>query len=463
MDFLTPPAFALQQHSEDILWDVVEQHLDEATFLWGQWERHLVAPDFSLSEVAERIEPRLLAHLQGLAVGGAPVAERLLLPLLAVEEEEVEGEPLRVSAGARALLDGWSEPAAGAVFECFARAGPTLRSALQRALELCERQDVAARLMPLLVECGADVQAAVLEILAFRDEEPRDTLDAFLSSDEPTVVAGALRLAESRPTLAVKPELLRKLLSHPELREPAIAVGLLRGHREAWELCQQVVATREPGSCSLFVWMSLAGGQAEVRRLMDCLDSPTLRKDALWALGYSGRVEAADGCVELLGDERNGRVAAEAFCAITGLVLEDQFIREESDAGREEPIPLEEDDLDADLSLSPEDGLLIPEPDAVRQWWRKARSGFDAGIRYLGGRPLSGEVLVDALKTASMRRRHVLARQLALGSRGMLRVNPRASTRRQLRQLARAREVLASSGRAFGTWRSDAWRPHDYR
>ncbi|MBM7116340.1 TIGR02270 family protein [Archangium primigenium] len=463
MDLLTLPAFALEQHAEDILWDVVEQHLDEATFLWWQWERHLVAPAFSLSEVAERIEPRLLAHLQGLAVGGAPVAERLLLPLLDLEEEEVAGEPLRVSAGARALLEGWSEPAARAVFECFGQAGPTLRRALQRSLELCERQDVAARLMPLLIEYGADVQAAVLEVLAFRDEPSCDTLDAFLSSEEPAVVAGALRLAESCPSLAVKPEVLRKLLSRPELREPAIAVGLLRGHRESWDLCQQVLATREPDSGSLFVWMSLVGGRAEVQRLMDCLDNPKLRKDALWALGYSGWVEAADRCVELISDDWTGRVAAEAFCAITGLVLEDQFIREVSDAGQEEPIPLEEEDLDADLSLSPEDGLLIAEPDAVREWWRKTRSGFDAGIRYLGGRPLSGEVLVDALQTAAMRRRHVLARQLALGSRGMLRVNPRASTRRQLRQLTQAREVLASSGRALCKWRADAWSSYDHR
>jgi len=37
-----------------VLLDILEEHLDEATFHWEQWERALVAPDFTLAETAER-------------------------------------------------------------------------------------------------------------------------------------------------------------------------------------------------------------------------------------------------------------------------------------------------------------------------------------------------------------------------------------------------------------------------
>ncbi|QSQ19780.1 TIGR02270 family protein [Pyxidicoccus parkwayensis] len=461
MDTLAQPFFELERRPEDVLWDVVERHLEEAAFFWGQWARHLFTSDFTLTALEERLESRLLAHLQGLVVGGAPVAERLLLPLLDLEEDAVEEEPLRVSAGARALLDGWSEPAASAVFESFARAGPRLRSALQRALELSERPDVARRLGPLLVDGGPEVQSAVLEVLAFREEEPQASLDAFLLGDEPRVALAALHLLEALPQLPFKAEVLRKLLTHPTLRESAIAVGLLRGHREAWTQCSQLVAAREPCERSLYVWTSLLGGREDLRKLLECLGTPRLRGDVLWALGFSGRVEAVDACAELLGDKRQGRIAAEALCAITGLELEEQFTREPSDDGPEEPVPLEEDELDADLSLSPEASLPEPDPEAVREWWRTQRSRFDVRTRYLGGKPLSGEVLLGALETAPMRRRHVLARQLALGSRGAFRLNTLASTRRQRRQLTRLKELVAASGRATDSWKPEPWRHHD--
>ena len=67
-----------------VLREVAEEHLDEAGFLWTQWERALVSPDYSASEVADGPEERLAAHLEGLALGGREVAERLLASKLTV-------------------------------------------------------------------------------------------------------------------------------------------------------------------------------------------------------------------------------------------------------------------------------------------------------------------------------------------------------------------------------------------
>ena len=64
--------------------DVVEEHLDDAEFLWSQWERSLVSPHHTLAEVATREEERLLANVDGLVAGGASVRARLVVPALAI-------------------------------------------------------------------------------------------------------------------------------------------------------------------------------------------------------------------------------------------------------------------------------------------------------------------------------------------------------------------------------------------
>src|SRR6185503_21088436 len=81
-----------------IFWDVVEEHLDEAEFLFSQWEAGLSSPDYTLEEVEQRLEERLFAQVDGLVAAGAPAASRLLVPALSAEA------PSRVAAAALALL-----------------------------------------------------------------------------------------------------------------------------------------------------------------------------------------------------------------------------------------------------------------------------------------------------------------------------------------------------------------------
>jgi hypothetical protein len=68
--------------TDAVLWDVVEEHLDEAEFGVEQFERAMQSPLLTLERLAGGCEGRLLAHVDGLLVGGAPVYERLLKPLL---------------------------------------------------------------------------------------------------------------------------------------------------------------------------------------------------------------------------------------------------------------------------------------------------------------------------------------------------------------------------------------------
>ena len=81
---------------------------------------------------------------------------------------------------------------------------------------------------------------------------------------------------------------------------------------------------------------------------------------------------------------------------------------------------------------------------AITAWWDKACGRFEKGKRYLMGQSFSGPVLLDALETHPMRRRHVLARELAIRIRGQHVISTRAFIPRQREGLAKARSASIS-------------------
>ena len=108
-----------------IVWDIYEEHLDEAAFLWAMWEQSLDAANYTLDEVIAGPEERLLAHLDGLVLGGRRVAERLLAPVL------TDDDPGKVAAAAWALLQAEEADHLELVLEALVKAeGKTQRAAI---------------------------------------------------------------------------------------------------------------------------------------------------------------------------------------------------------------------------------------------------------------------------------------------------------------------------------------------
>ena len=152
------------------------------------------------------------------------------------------------------------------------------------------------------------------------------------------------------------------------------------------------------------------------------LDRPARQREAIWALGFGGRRSGADACIDLLAREQHAPLAAEAFCAITGLDL--------ARAALVAPVPPEPDDV------MPSAEARLPQPDiaGVIRWWNRNRSRFETGTRYLAGRPSGMTVLVDALAHGPMRRRPPIAFELAMRTQGRVQIEPRAFIAEQRRR-----------------------------
>jgi hypothetical protein len=73
-----------------------------------------------------------------------------------------------------------------------------------------------------------------------------------------------------------------------------------------------------------------------------------------------------------------------------------------------------------------DDLLPLPDVQGLTRWWQKRRNQFVQGQRYIAGQPLSPQALHHALATGPMRRRHVLAFELAGRTRGLCDVQTRA-------------------------------------
>lgn len=102
---------------------------------------------------------------------------------------------------------------------------------------------------------------------------------------------------------------------------------------------------------------------------------------------------------------------------------------------RRSSAPLELDDLDADLSLHPEEHLPTPNPEAFFDWWARESPRLSTASRLLHGQPWSVAALLDRLRHGPLRRRHAWALELAIRSSGAFDFDTRTWADRQLQQL----------------------------
>jgi uncharacterized protein (TIGR02270 family) len=427
-----------------VLWDVVEEHLDEAEFLWSQWERALVAPDFTLAEVAEREEERLLAHVDGLTAGGEEVAEKLLYPELAGDD------PSRVSAAAFALFASGSPAAKKAAFAALRGGEEGPRAAICRALGLGAHPDASVGLLADLPADPQPVQAAILEALAFERQNVGPLLAPVTLDDDPAMVLAALRGARVGRERAFHRLIGEALGSEvAAIRDRALAAGLVLGVPGAWAACRRVAEEGGADAGQALLLVAIGGDARDQQAVIDAAAREELRGAALWAMGASGRVAAAEACLPLLHDPTFAAVAGEAFAAVTGLPVEGEMLAaEEKEA--DEPIPFAEEKLDASLIPGPEKALPRLDAGKVEAWWAKNRDRFDRRKRYLYGAPFGVEGVLEALERGPMRRRHVLALEVEIRSRGRLHLETRAMTARQRAELGTLRGMTAAElGRPF--------------
>ncbi len=445
---------ASAEPSESVLWDVVEEHLDEAAFGIDAFDRMLEHPFLSLADLATYPEERLLAHLDGLVVGGDTVADRLLIPAL---QEADPAEPARVTAAALALLLTGKHRALKPALE---HEDPAVRRAAVRACSLASTPKLEAFVRDeLQASPPPHATAGLLHALAALGATPPALL-TWLQHADPAVVeaaACAARRADARMHLPI----VEHLLGHADLavQRAAMLTALVWGSPHAWATCERLALDREQPNAAVMALCAALGSPAHHTRMLELLGQDTHRAQALFALGFSGNVAAMPALLDHVAgkDPLHAKLALQAIALITDLDLRDDAFAlpepptpepgsatpAEEEAADESALPaLEQDDLDADLVAPPEDALPLPNAPAIRAYWGASAARYDVARRYLRGQPLQHvgiELVLDHLERGPLRTHHVLALSLAVRTRGEVWLDTRAFSAQQRSTRAAAR------------------------
>lgn len=379
-----------QNSADFILWDVIEEHLDEAEFLFERWNRALFRPAVDLNKLASNFEPRLFAHIDALLIGGIEVAQRVLLPELYAAKD-----PFRVTVAALALLSNPQGSWIDEVTRAAQQAQGPAQSALVRALVLTDCAQLDSKLQNQFHESPDD--SVLLEILTGRGLDPGIPLRHCLESSDPQLVLVARKAVQRF------------------------------GRRELYYLA-------EIGTTS--------DSAQEYRELKGQLESPGTIESALWRLGFCGTVEAGDLCASYLqsANLRLAKLAADSISWIGGLNLSDrQFQLSSKDAAEPEtssPPDFRDDDPGANLELDGVDDIPLPNAKAIAQWWRENRARLAGYRRCLLGQPFSVLAVKHALESGPLWRRHPLALELSVQTGGRDHISTDSFSARQIRQIA---------------------------
>lgn len=422
------------------LWDLVEESLDEATFLWKRWEAELHSLGRNLDEVWSWTEDRLHGALDGVRVAGDGIAS-LVEPLLAGDD------PAALTVCAHLLAAGSPGNARTLLATAIGDAcGPRLWSMI-RGIEVAALDGTFAPVTTVLATKGPEHSAALCRLRAFRRSTPaRELADAF-ASNIPALQVEALRAlgyaAGNSPGGYISAALKS---DDPTVRRAAVECGVRRRLPNAWAEAVRLARERHPESGPFLALLAMLGDADEHQAVMAALREPALQRDALFALGYIGTPEAVEICLAGMRDPKFARGAGEAYCAITGADLQRDNLAAAEQSDIASPPPLETDNLDADLVPAAHDLWPLPDVEAVRRHWTTRKSSYSAGVRYFRGRPVDLSVLVAAIETSPMLRRPNLILEAMVRTAGQYDVEPRAFAHVQRRMMVAGRMVLA--GRA---------------
>jgi uncharacterized protein (TIGR02270 family) len=417
-----------------VLWEIVEESLEEAEFLWARWERLLDAPDRDLEGIWFWAEERLAGALDGIVAGGGGVVEPLLVPALASDDAG------RVSSAACALVRlGTSDALATLRKAVEGFVGPSLH-AVVRGLGRVAPADLLAQLASLLRTGEPATRAAILELHRWR-RIPVDAalLRGCLAFPEKDVRAAAFRAARYSPPHEVAALLDWGLRDDdPDVSAAAVETGVVLNVPSAGDRLSDLVHERGLGvPPPLLTLFALAGNPQARRILLSLLAEGPPNPGVLAAVAMLGQRSSVEALLATLAGAPplQVKLVGDAICAITGARLHEEALLAEPRPPAEPP-SFEAEDMSADLVPAPGDELPEPDPARLAAWWQKHERRFPEGPRFVSGQAATFATLLGGLSTAPMRRRHALALELAIRSGGTFIVETRGFVAEQRRQLS---------------------------
>lgn len=405
---------------------VLQTHSQEASFLWQLRASSFSSGKYTLADLA-KLDERIEAHLDGLRISGGAgweicrealstkgTGEVFAAAVLAFENNDRDRIETVIQAGI---------------------ASPELTEGLIAALGWIHSQQAQPHVERLLASGSPQLCRIGIAVATMRRQDPGPSLLDAIGSDAILLRAAALRAIGEIGLIAYLGETskdqadasCRFWAAWSAMLGGSRPFGLLRQLAEAGGVHYQesgdVAARRMPRHDAIMWHRALAQRKEQVRtaiRVAQGLADP----------------ELIPWLIELMRDPVHARAAGEAFSLITGtdIAYLDLDLKEP-------PVPAS-DEPPADATEPPDEDQDLPWPDPrkIAAWWSKYRGNFQAGTRYILGRPIDYESATHALKFGYQRQRAAAAMERVFLHPGEPLFDVAAPGFRQMRQLGLTRK-----------------------
>ena len=384
--------------------EIVDQHAEEAAFLWHLRDVATASPHYRLRDLIE-LDLRVEAHADGLRVAGD-------FGWTVAFANASKGGPPEAFAATLAAVAAPSGPGLGSLLD-LARKKPRRLAGIAAALGWMPYVDAERQICGLL-KSGDPVEIATgLLACGLHRRNPGQVLEsAWFANDEIVRLAayeaaGHLGVATGYPLDDMKSEPRHLRLAAARLAavqfQDSDSLSVLRAEASLGDSAESrealTIAARALSLSAVRTWWE------------DLCAKPDIRT-AVKVAGASGDPYYLDWLANLLSDKTLARVAGEAIQAIAGMDLYAPPFR--VPAPRAEPQKPSDDPQDQDISVDEDRDLPWPNAMAITKHLREESNRLTIGVRYLLGEPVTSEWAAQLLHSGRQRHRIIAAIIMAL-------------------------------------------------
>lgn len=386
---------------------IIDQHAEEASFLWLLRNNAVIAPHYDLDDLA-KLDERVEAHLDGLRIAGE-YGWQVCSENLQIKEA---GE---IFTAAVLALEGRSTERINQVYDCVEQA-PDTTNGLISAFGWVEKNDLQGKVSGLLVSSNPLWRRVGISACAIHRVDPGKYLEQAILDENIPLRARSLRAVGELGRVDLKTALIEQLEhENNQVGFWAAWSAVLLGDRG--KALNRLRLQIEEGSAFCMPAMLIALPVLDVHAVKETLkvlaeNQDTLRLAVIGA-GISGDPSYIPWIIQQMQVAEFAKISGEAFSRLCGVDLAYQDMEGELPDGGGERGPTENAE-DEPVEMDEDEDLPCPDFALVHQWWQENKGSFKADVRYLYGKPANNEQCTWALKKGGQRLRYVAAILLAL-------------------------------------------------
>ena len=391
--------------SAQIISTIVEQHAEEAAFLWGLRDMAVRAPHYSLKDLAG-LDDRVEAHLDGLRISGVKGWEFCEQGLA----WEAAGEVF--VAGVLAFENGDCERTE-AVMTAARTSSAAFRGLISALGWLPEK--LAEYWARHMLSADAPVHRLLgVAGCAITRCNPGQELVKALDDPDQVLQSCALRAVGELGRRDLMPLLRQRYQAKDDaIRFWSCWSGLLIGDHSALQPLSAFVYRDTPfRERAMQLVLRVMDNKNAQNLLKNMAGNNDLHRLVLIGAGIKGDPLYIPSLINKMEEPELARVAGEALSMITGVDLAYEDLEGEWPKGFQ--AGPSENPEDEDVSLDSDEDLAWPDTSVIHEWWKKNEGRFRIGARYLCGQPITVETSQRVLNSGFQRQRMAASLELAL-------------------------------------------------